>query len=108
MVGTLSVQSLEMPAIVRQNRPAQSVSADQDIGIGRCLPTIFLRRQHIMTKPAQFLYHGQREVLVGIQPHPGSLHRPFFAFLVLPDGVLHFFGISGSVLPGGVQVRSGQ
>ena len=101
MVHPLMVKPLEMAAVVRQDSTAKGVSAGQQVGIGRCLPAVFLRGQHVMTKPAQLLDHRLREVLVGVQLQPGSLHKSFFALLVLLDGVADFFRVGGGVRPGG-------
>src|SRR5207302_1324548 len=62
----------------------------------------------VQTCALPIFHRGPREVFVGVQEHPRSLHEAFFAGLVLADGLVDFRRVGGGVLPGGLQVGRGQ
>lgn len=50
MVCTLPMETLEMPAIMRQYRTAKSVSTSKHARVRRGLPAVLLHGQHIMAQ----------------------------------------------------------
>jgi hypothetical protein len=84
------------------------VSASQNLRIGLTLISVLLRGQHVVSEPAQFFDYGKREILIGVELHPGSLHDSLFASFVFPDGPINFIHVGRGVLPGCFKVGRSQ
>lgn len=96
----LPMQPFVMPAVVGYDGTAQRMRTRQNIRVRRRASTVLLSGHDIVTESPQFFHRRQGKVLVGVEPHPLLLHKPFLAFFVRPDGFIHFVRVGVGVLPG--------
>jgi hypothetical protein len=95
------METLEMSAIMSQNRAVKSVNTGKHARVRRGLPAVLLHCQHIMAHATQLPDDRDWKTLIGIQLHPQLLPKLFFALFVLPDGIIDFVWVGGGILPSG-------
>jgi hypothetical protein len=75
------------------------VRAGQNVKVGNAALIVLMRRQHVMSKPSQFLDHPIGEIFIGVEVHPASLRRSLIACFVLLDGAVNLFRVRRRVNP---------
>jgi hypothetical protein len=100
-----SVEAMEISAVERENRSAERGRPRQDVGVRNSLigPMVGARRQHIVAECYEEIHERCGSVFIGIKGGHASLGR-----LVPLDRPIDFLGMHHVVVPGRVQIISGQ
>src|SRR6266581_9751783 len=72
----LPMQALEVTAVVSEYRPAEGMSASQDVRIRRSDSAVLLCSKYVVAELPQNHHHRAGEILVGVEQHPPYSTRP--------------------------------